>query len=440
MASDMTPSGIPAVGDLRWGDHFCQFYETADDLRDTLVPYFRAGLESNEKCLWVTSAPFDAADATAALRAAVPDVDRALASGQIEIIDYRDWYLRNNELTPEAVLQGWLERANAARSDGYRGLRLTGNTAWLEKCDWAGFEHYEATVDAGFRGRPLVALCSYQLSRCEASWVTDVVRTHQFAVIRRRGVWEMLESGELKLAKQELSRLNADLEKRVEARTAALERAVGELRAALAEKEMLFREVHHRVKNNLQIIASLLSIRARTARAPEVADTLHELRHRVHAMGLVHQALYKPNAAVVDFGAYLDELCRDLAHAYDLSERVHITIDADTTAVALESAVPLGLITTELVTNAVKHAFPNGRRGRIKVQFRCHPRLYLRVHDDGVGLPEDHGEGGTGFGIVRAIAMQLGAELSILRDEGTAFLIEGSAPICGHGAQAHVEA
>lgn len=435
-ANDVTPSGLPAVGDLRWGDHFCQFYDTAEDLRDTLIPYFQAGLANNEKCLWVTSPPFDAVDATMALRASVPEVDAAVRCGQIEIIDYRDWYLRNGAVKPETVLKGWLTRAYGAQADGYRGLRLTGNTAWLEADDWDGFEHYEATVNTGFRNRPLVALCSYQFSRCQPAWITDVVRNHQFALVRRRGMWELLESGELKAAKQELARLNAELESRIEARTAELERAVRELSAALAEKEMLFREVHHRVKNNLQVISSLLSIRAARARTPDVADTLRELRHRVHAMGLVHQALYKPNAAAIDFGAYLNELCRDLVRAYDFGGRVSIEVEAEATVIPLEQAVSLGLITTELVTNAAKHAFPGGRRGRIRIEFRCRPALCLRVHDDGIGLPADDRMVGTGFGIVRAIAKQFDAAVDVTRDDGTAIVIHSRTQACGHHAPA----
>ena len=98
-----TPSGIAAVGDLPWGTHFCQFYESRTDLAEALAPFFKAGLESNEKCLWVTSEPFGREDARASLREAVPDLEHRERRGQIEIVDFQNWYLRNGALSPESV-------------------------------------------------------------------------------------------------------------------------------------------------------------------------------------------------------------------------------------------------------------------------------------------------------------------------------------------------
>ncbi|HJX28982.1 MAG TPA: MEDS domain-containing protein, partial [Thermoanaerobaculia bacterium] len=216
-----SPSGIQAVGDIAFGTHFCQFYRTRQDLIDTLVPYIEAGLRNQEYCMWVTSEPLDAEDAREALRAVVPDLEEREAAGQIEIRSFGDWYLDNGG-TSSKVLQGWLDREQRAIANGFTGLRLTGNTFWLERSGWDEFVAYEAAVNDAFRHFRIIALCTYSLERCCAEDVIDVCRNHQFALTRRNGDWELIENSSLKMAKEELRRLNQDLEARVVNRTAEL--------------------------------------------------------------------------------------------------------------------------------------------------------------------------------------------------------------------------
>ncbi len=149
------------MGTVPWGTHFCQFYETADDLADTLVPFFKAGLVNGERCMWVTARPLRAADAVDALRNAVPDLDRRLARGQIEVIDHDRWYLtRQGKTGADAVIAGWMRRKDEALAEGYEGFRLTGNTYFLEADDWDDFAEYERKVNACFCGERVIALCS----------------------------------------------------------------------------------------------------------------------------------------------------------------------------------------------------------------------------------------------------------------------------------------
>lgn len=225
-ATVTTESGLPNVGELDWGTHFCHFYRDREDLVDSLVPYFKAGLEGNESCLWITSEPFRAEDARSVLQEAVPDLDRRLAAGQIEIRDYQDWYRRNAEADPDGVIQGWLSRCSQALERGYNGLRLTGNTYWLEKRGWQDFADYERRVNETFRHHRIIGLCSYCLGRCSQEEVFDVVRNHEFTLVRRAGEWEHIETGTLKRAKSELRQLAEQLEQRVLERTAELEAAL----------------------------------------------------------------------------------------------------------------------------------------------------------------------------------------------------------------------
>ncbi len=143
MKEKMRNSGIDIIGDVPWGTHFCQFYQTKEDLVDILVPYFKAGLENNEFCLWVTSQPLEAEEAKETLRRAVPDLDICLENGQIEIIPPTDWYVKKGVFVSERVLNGWVEKLDQALASGYEGLRIAGNTSWLEKEDWDDFVDYE---------------------------------------------------------------------------------------------------------------------------------------------------------------------------------------------------------------------------------------------------------------------------------------------------------
>src|ERR1019366_4301429 len=125
--------GTDFVGDIPWGTHLCQFYETKHDLRDILVPYFAEVLRSNEACIWITSEPLEVEEATAALEKAVPDIDRFIKNGQLLILPYTEWYLKDGTFDPNSVLQGWIEKEQEALSRGFEGLRLTGNTFWIER-------------------------------------------------------------------------------------------------------------------------------------------------------------------------------------------------------------------------------------------------------------------------------------------------------------------
>jgi len=201
-------TGIEGVGDVPWGTHFCLFYHITDDLIDILVPYFKAGLENNEFCMWVTSEPLSVDDATRALMEAVKEFDTYSKKGQIEILDYSEWYTQSGKFEADTVLQGWVEKERLALKNGFDGLRLTGNTFWLEKSDWKAFTEYEATVDSVIGNYRMIALCSYSLDKCRAAEVIDVVKNHRFALIRRAGTWELIESAERKKAEAEVKHLN----------------------------------------------------------------------------------------------------------------------------------------------------------------------------------------------------------------------------------------
>jgi C4-dicarboxylate-specific signal transduction histidine kinase len=237
MLTEMRKTGVDVVGDMPWGTHFCLFYETQADLLDTLVSYCKAGLESQEFCLWVVAAPLTEEDARNGLRRAVPDLDQYLVERNIEIVAARDWYLQDGTFDLNRVISGWNEKLAHASARGFTGVRVTGDTAWLEKKDWKDFCEYEESLNQAIAGQRLAVLCTYPLAACGAGEILDVVRTHQFAVTRRRGSWDVIETAGHKQAKAEIKRLNEELEQRVLERTSELMAVNRELRNEVLQRQ-----------------------------------------------------------------------------------------------------------------------------------------------------------------------------------------------------------
>ena len=172
---------------------------------------------------------------------------------------------------------------------------------------------------------------------------------------------------------------------------AELFRTTQALAAALREKETLLKEVHHRVKNNLQIISSFLDLQAGRSQDPGARAALAESQGRMRVMALVHQLLYERNDfSRVDLGEYLERLTQIALNAYPVDpQRIALKLDMAKVYLDLERAIPCALLANELVTNAFKHAFPGGRRGAIGLSLKAHGdrEAVLTVCDDGVGLP-----------------------------------------------------
>jgi len=205
-------SGIRVVGYVPWGCHVCIFYETKDDLLDTAAAYFKAGLASNEFCVWAISAPITEADAKAALRRAIPDFPAQLAAGRIEIIQGTDWYLRGNQFDMQRITGGWSEKLRGALARGFDGMRVSGNAFWIESNHWQAFCEYERELDRSLAGQRMVVLCTYSLRASRAVDLLDVARAHQCCTARRNGDWEFLATPELRQARLEIERLHGALD------------------------------------------------------------------------------------------------------------------------------------------------------------------------------------------------------------------------------------
>lgn len=238
-------TGLDVIGSAPWGTHFCNFYQSKQDLLEILVPYFKAGLENNEFCLWVTSDPLSVDDAMTSLRDGIPFLDQYLTSNAVEVLPHADWYLKDGEFDAKRVVDGWHDKLSKAIKKGYDGIRINGNEAWLERQVWKDFIEYERELNNTIAGKRMIVLCTYPLGKCTASDVLDVAHAHEMAVSRRGGEWDIIEIPAIRQTKAQMKVANDMLERVVSERTHELEMAIAKLNEEI--------EKHKRTEASLEI-------------------------------------------------------------------------------------------------------------------------------------------------------------------------------------------
>ncbi len=222
MKENSRKTGIEVVGDAPWGSHFCQFYQTPDDLTNILPLYFKAGLENNEFCLWITSAPLNAEKSQKSIEKVIPDFEQYLDKEQIKIIPHTDWYLEGGVFTPQKVLANWINELKKALAKGYDGMRVAGDTAWVEKTYWRDFIDYETATNKIIGKHNMLSVCAYPLDRCDAFELIEIINNHQFTLIKQATEWKLLENVERRQLKAELRRVRHELEVWIEERSVEL--------------------------------------------------------------------------------------------------------------------------------------------------------------------------------------------------------------------------
>ena len=243
---------------------------------------------------------------------------------------------------------------------------------------------------------------------------------------------------------EKMALLNRDeLEKEVRARTIALLKANAELglenierkrveeqiRKSLEEKETLLKEVHHRVKNNLQIISSLLYLQSNKIKDKRINDAILEIHNRISSMSLIHERLHQSeNLAEIDFKDYVQKLVHNLLHSYGINvDDIKININVDNVVLDIDTAIPSGLIINELVSNSLKHAFPNDQEKEIYINlYSENGKIILVIGDNGIGLPNDlniQKIESLGLSLVKNLVNQLNGKLEFRNDNGAEFKI-----------------
>lgn len=283
-------------------------------------------------------------------------------------------------------------------------------------------------------------ICDYVMPRFSAPGALNVLRESGLdipfivvsGVVGEETAVEMMKAGAHDyIRKAALARLAPAIERELREAAVRGERRRDEelIRKSLREKEVLLREIHHRVKNNMQVISSMLGLQSRYVKDEESLKIFEDGRNRIRSMALIHEMLYlSEDFARIDFDAYVKTLAASLFNLYDVSsERVRLTTDVEEAGFGLDRAVPCGLIINELLTNALKYAFPGDRSGEITVGVHFRDgAVELSVGDDGVGLPKglDFRKTETlGLQLVTNLVKQLQGDILLDRTGGTRFVI-----------------
>lgn len=403
MAAETRESGIPPVGALPWGSHFCHFYETSEDLLEVLIPYFRAGLEKHEFCMWIIFEPLNEEQARRALVEGVPEGSRYLESASIEILSHSDWYLLGGRFDASRVISSWKEKLAQALGNGYEGMRVNGNEAWLTERTWDDFSRYEERLNDILVDLRMIVLCTYPLQRTNGSRVFDFAKSHEFAVAKRFGEWEVLESPELRKAKGDLEALSRDLEQRVITRTDELNRAHESLRQISknldevreAEGTRISREIHDQLGSALTSLRWDLEELEKTILPANQELTEADVKSRIEAMiNLTDETIQTVRRIASELRpAMLDDLGLIDAVEWQLKEfegrtGIHCFFHCslDDAGTDPDQSTSLFRILQEALTNVLRHA--SATRVDVSIE-RSGGNLVLTIVDNGKGSPDE---------------------------------------------------
>ena len=198
---------------------------------------------------------------------------------------------------------------------------------------------------------------------------------------------------------------------------------------SLKEKDVLLKEIHHRVKNNLQIIISLLNLQTGYIKDEVTLKAVKDGQSRVRSMALVHEKFYQSDElSEIDFAEYIEKLCHFIYQSYgDKTDRIHLQISGDKIGLDMDTAMPCGLLVNEIVSNSYKYAFPNQEKGTIQIDFKKNDnKIILFIQDNGVGFPEEYDlekSESLGMQLIQALTSQLDGDLVVSRENGTSFKI-----------------
>jgi hypothetical protein len=189
-AEEYRESGIPPLGLIRWGTHIAQIYKDKGEMAEVLVPYIENGLADNELCAWVTS-EMSVEEARETISKEIPDTNKYINTGQLQFCSCQDWYLPSGRFDVQHALDKAHRKYQEALSNGYSGLRITGNSFWLEESDWDSFMQYEGLLDDAVQTIKALVVCTYKESKCNKDNIDDVMNKHAYVIYKMDNSWRL---------------------------------------------------------------------------------------------------------------------------------------------------------------------------------------------------------------------------------------------------------
>ncbi|HEV8041914.1 MAG TPA: MEDS domain-containing protein [Bryobacteraceae bacterium] len=315
MSGNVNSGGIGGVADAPFGTHGCLFYETKQDLLDTLVSFFKTGLEHRDACLWIVSEPLTMEEAAQALRQSIPAIDRYLSEQSIELTSCGGWCFEGRPDDLSRIVGLLHIKLAGALAKGHTGLRVGRHSGALEQRNWQSIHDFESQLNNAIAVGPLTMLCTYPIGGSGAAELLEATHWHPVCATVRKGDWEFIETPELKEAKAELKRLNQRLDQKVGERTQAMHAANEELRKENEERNRVEdelrsqKEVLEKVFDHIPVMISCIDPGGKIKLVNRewqrvVGRTLEEIReHNVDIVDIISECYPNPQdrQEVLDF-------------------------------------------------------------------------------------------------------------------------------------------
>lgn len=206
-------TGIDIIGDVPWGTHISQLYSSKDDLSDVIAPYIKEGLLNNELCVWIYSQNTVYQEVKEIIKKHVVNIDEFIDNGQLKLIPYTEWYLKDNSFNEIRVNEQWCGLVKLAHENGFDGLRTAADTAWLEKCYYRSFNSYENNVHRVISELPFIVICLYDTSKIDVLEFAEIINNHDYTILRDNGELKLLKNIELLIKSKQLEQSKEDYKK-----------------------------------------------------------------------------------------------------------------------------------------------------------------------------------------------------------------------------------
>ncbi len=416
---------IDALAGNPWSTHSCLFYHTKKDLIDILVPYFKAGLESNEFCIWAATRFLGEREIGKALRKAVPDFNKYSKRGQIEIHPQSQCCLEDSTFSPQSVLKRIAEVIKSIKPWPYDGIRLTADGSWFEKGDWGALDEYKEEIDKTRSKYQMMIIGSYWLGICGVSQIIDAVGNYESALLKLEGKWRIIENSKCKRATEKL------LESQEQVRLIASELSLTEER----ERRRIVTNLHDCIGQDLAFSKLKLDTLRKSDSSSVLAGPLGEISE------LLEEVIENTRSLTFDLSSpilYRSGLERALEE-YLMQQvqkrhgiRSKFANDGLPKPLGYDVRALLYRAVRELLINVVKYAHAQSVKVSI---FRRDEEIEIVVKDDGVGLdlseisPVMHRSGGFGLFNIRERLNYLGGHLKIKSEFGHGTRVTLTAPL-----------
>ncbi len=369
-------TGITALGRVPWGTHICLFYRSKTDLLNLLPPYFKAGLEMGELCIWVTSEFLSAGEVENTMRKSMPDFDTYLERGQIEILPHSQWYLSGGNFDMQRVLRGWAAKLNQALKEGYAGIRVTGDTAWLGRKIWKNFANYEHEINEAIRQYRMIAVCSYCLDKCGIRDLIDVVNNHQLGLIKEDGEWTLTKNAERLRAEQKAREYQAQL------KSLALELTLTEEH----ERHRIAVGLQDQISQSMAVCKIKLEALYNSVSGVEVGKSLRDVCETLgHTIEEARSLIYDLSSPILyELGferATADWLEEEIRKKHGI--KTEFEDDGQPKPLDDDTRTFLYRDVRELLLNVAKHS--HAKKAKVFIQ-RIGNQIHVGVEDDGVGF------------------------------------------------------